>query len=444
MDDWFDEVVGHLGVKVEQLQPAVEHFRAHRLGFWNGTYMLSTAGGERGVPCVLVIDGDWLRIDGERIAKYEYDADRLTCKDGTDRPSAGAISFSVGGKAYENGFETGAFWKRVDGTVTMEGEARTFAGASLVAWFGETIDDRCRAMRLFGLRPAVVVVFGVAGCGAPAEAVAPQPSPQGANREWGGGCTAKRDEADLMGWDAGSRANVAVMRRQGVLAVRFATDGCKVDLELLPNCLGEGTYGFSPYPASERRIARDQRELAASLPLLSVNLGSKITAGRALRTDFDLAGMASLPAGKPYARRDLHGQGCDRATHVVSRVYVGGFAIVVGESRSIEAAVTVFGAGVHGGDVRDEERLTTEGNADACKAAQRGGVESPGCSVPLRLALQPINDATSADYGAPRTSPNLDAHGCAKGRQIWNGRICEELKLDPNGHEIIDSLQLGK
>lgn len=247
-----------------------------------------------------------------------------------------------------------------------------------------------------------------------------------------------------MGWDAGSRANVAVMRRQGVLAVRFATNGCKVDLELLPNCIGEGTYAFSPYPASEKRIAHDQKELGASLPLLSVDLGGKITAGRALRTDFDLAGMAALPVGQSYARRDLHGQGCDRATHVVSRVYVGGFAIAVGESRSIEAATTIFGAGVHGGDVRDEEVVTTEGNAEACKAAQRDGVENPACSVPLRLALQPINDATAADYAAARKTPNLDAHGCAKGRQVWNGRACEDLKLDPNGHEIIDSLRLDK
>jgi hypothetical protein len=234
------------------------------------------------------------------------------------------------------------------------------------------------------------------------------------------------------------------MRRQGVLAVRFATEGCKVSLELLQNCIGDGSYAFAPYPATERRIAHDQQELGAALPLLSVNLGSKITSGRALRTDFDLAGMAALPVGKPFSRRDLHGQGCDRATHVVSRVYLGGFAIAVGESRSIEAAATVFGAGAHGASVRDQEQLTSEGNAEACKDAQRTGTESPTCAVPLRLTLQPINDATAADYGAANKTPNLDEHGCAKGRQIWNGRGCEELKLDPNGHEIYDSLRLDK
>ena len=288
------------------------------------------------------------------------------------------------------------------------------------------------------------VVLTFVGCGAPAEPVAPTPQARLANPEWGNACTAKNDEADLMGWDAGSRANVALMRRQGVLAVRYATDGCKVSLQLIPNCIGDGQYSFAPYPATEKRIAHDQSELGAKLPLFSLEVGGKLTTGRALRTDFDLAGMAALPVAKPFSRRDLHGQGCDRATHVVSRVYLGGFAIMVGESRSIEATATVFGAGASASNVRDAEQLATEGDAEACKAAQRSGTESPTCSVPLRLALMPINDATAADYAAATgKNPNRDEHGCIKGRQVWNGRECEELKLDPNGHEILDSLRLN-
>lgn len=303
-------------------------------------------------------------------------------------------------------------------------------------------------MRPVRLGSALFVALGIVavtsvGCGPPAEPVAPAPQARLANPAWGNACTAKDDEADLMGWDAGSRANVALMRHQGVLAVRFATDGCKVSLQLIPNCIGDGQYSFAAYPATEKRIAHDQTELGAKLPLFSLDVGGKLTTGRALRTDFDLAGMAALPVGKPFSRRDLHGQGCDRATHVVSRVYLGGFAIMVGESRSIEATASVFGAGVQARNVRDAEQLATEGDAEACKAAQRSGTESPTCSVPLRLALMPINDATAADYAAAADKkPNRDEHGCAKGRQVWNGRVCEELKLDPNGHEILDSLRL--
>ena len=276
-----------------------------------------------------------------------------------------------------------------------------------------------------------------------AEPVAPTPgAPKGS---WGDACSAK-SEADLMGWDSGSRASVAVLRRQGVLAVRVSSkDSCKVDLELLPDCIGAGTYAFSPYPATDKRIAHDTTELGAALPLFSLSLSGKLTQGRALRTDFDLAGVMALPAGKPLARDDLHGLGCARATHVVSRIYLGGFSMMVGESRSIEAAATIFGAGAKASNVRDAESLATEGDAESCKTAQKTGVETPLCSVPLRLGLVPINDATAIDYAATRKGkPNLDEHGCARGKQVWNGARCEELKLDPKGDEIYKSLQIKK
>ena len=102
-----------------------------------------------------------------------------------------------------------------------------------------------------------------------------------------------------MGWDAGSRANVAVLRRQGVVAVRYsALDPCKVDLELLADCIGEGQYTFAPYPAKDSRVAHDRSELGAKLPVFSVELASKLTTGRALRTDFDLAGVMTFAGGQ--------------------------------------------------------------------------------------------------------------------------------------------------
>ena len=100
-------------------------------------------------------------------------------------------------------------------------------------------------------------------------------------------------------------------------------------------------------------------------------------------------------------------------------------------------------AGAKAGNVRDAENLATEGDAEACKTAQKTGVESPLCSVPLRLGLMPINDAIGSDYaGAANGKPNLDEHGCARGKQVWSGGRCEDLKLDPNGNEIYKSLEL--
>jgi hypothetical protein len=127
----------------------------------------------------------------------------------------------------------------------------------------------------------------------------------------------------------------------------------------------------------------------------------------------------------------------------VSRIYQGGFSMMVGESRTIDAAATVFGAGARGSNVRDAESLATEGDAEACVAAQKTGSESPLCAVPLRLGLLPINDATAQDYvGARIGKPSFDEHGCIRGKQVWNVSRCEDLKLDPKGDTIYKSLQL--
>ena len=124
----------------------------------------------------------------------------------------------------------------------------------------------------------------------------------------------------------------------------------------------------------------------------------------------------------------------------MSRIYLGGFSMMVGESRSIEAAATIFGAGASGANVREAESLASEGNAEACQGAQKTGTESPLCAVPLRLGLLAINEATANDYGGGK--PTVDEHGCTRGKQVWNGQRCDDLKLDPNGNEIYKSLQL--
>ncbi len=283
-------------------------------------------------------------------------------------------------------------------------------------------------------------------CGPSPEPVSPGPEPSRPQSTWGAATCTKGEakaEADLMGWDAAARANLNVLRRQGIVAVRYtpAKDSCEAQLELVPDCIGEGAYLFAPYPGSDKRVVHDKLELGAKLPVFSLDLSGKLTTGRALRTDFDLAGVMTLPAGKPFARSDLHGQGCAKATHVVSRVYLGGFSMMVGETSSIEAAATIFGVGASTAKVKEAESLAKEGDAEACAAAQKSGTQSPQCSVPLRLAFLALNEASYRDY-AGMTGP--DEHGCQRGKQVWNGKVCEDLKLDPNGEEIFNSFSKKK
>jgi hypothetical protein len=207
-----------------------------------------------------------------------------------------------------------------------------------------------------------------------------------------------------MAWDPGSRANLDRLRRTGVVAVRYAAKGCNVELELLSNCIGAGSYSFAPYSANERKLARNANELFAALPVGAARLAGKLKGSRAVRTDYMLAGTQSLPPNARFRGADLQGVDCARATHVVSTIYVGGFAIAAGESREMEARASLFGAGAGGLSGAEVEILGDEGDADACRAAQRDGKESTLCTVPLRIGPLPIDNANGGSGGALRGS----------------------------------------
>jgi hypothetical protein len=240
-----------------------------------------------------------------------------------------------------------------------------------------------------------------------------------------------------MGWKAGQRANLNTLRRQGVVAVRYEAKGCDVELEVLPNCIGEGSYGFSPYVANESKLARNEAELRAKLPIGAADLSGKLADGWSLRTDYRLAGMLSLPIGKRYPHDALTGLDCDRATHVVARIYLGGFGLAVGEHRSIAAAATVFGAGLAAEHVAERELLASEGDPDGCRQAQKEARESPLCSAPLRVGLLPLGTPIDHQAAAPDPRTGLpplavfDDHGCNQEWQVWNGERCVTVREKP-------------
>lgn len=224
-------------------------------------------------------------------------------------------------------------------------------------------------------------------------------------------CSAVRPqtEPDLMAWDPGSRSNLNRLRRQGVVAVRYEAKGCNVELELLSNCIGTiGKYEYSPYSANEHKVAHNASELFAQLPVGAARLGGSVKGNRALRTDYMMAGQYALPAGTEFKAADLRGPDCARATHVVSAVYVGAFAMGAGETRSIEASATLLGAGAGGKSNADVEVIGDEGNAEACTSSQKDGKESEQCAVPLRiglLALVPVASPPSQAAAAPPLAP---------------------------------------
>lgn len=222
-------------------------------------------------------------------------------------------------------------------------------------------------------------------------------------------CTEGRlpTEPDLMAWDSSSRANLAAMHEEGVIAVRYQLDGCEPKLTVLPNCIGpqEPDYEYKPYSATDKKIARSTQELFAELPLGAASLRGKLGRDRAVRTDYALVGLLTLPPASSWRREDLQGTGCQDATHVVARIYLGGFALASGNATEIEAAASFFAIG-NAGAAHQSQRIEvqTEGEEDACIKARTTGDSQRMCNVPLRIGLIPLEGVEDESVTqAPRT-----------------------------------------
>jgi formylglycine-generating enzyme required for sulfatase activity len=265
-----------------------------------------------------------------------------------------------------------------------------------------------------GLTMMTFGVVALVACGPNKEPAMPSTGPSTGEAFGGVQCTAVRPqtEPDLMAWDSGSRATLRSVKEQGVVVVRYEAEGCNVQLHVLPNCVAKGSYAFSPYSAKETKMARTANELFAELPVGAAKLSTKLKGTHAIRTDYMMAGVESLKIGSTFKPEELVGD-CGGATHVVSKIYVGGFALAAGETRDLEGGASVFlvpavsaGGGAKTGSA--VEHLQHEGSAKACEEAQEKGTPSPQCSVPLRIALMSL--------GAKQVA-------CPSG-STWDGKQC--------------------
>jgi len=192
-------------------------------------------------------------------------------------------------------------------------------------------------------------------------------------------------EPDLMALDAADRAAFAAVRGQGIAVVHYEQHGCDIKLELLNNCLAPGQYQFVPYREQQTKSAKDANELFAKLPVGALSVAGKLNGQRALRADYMLAGMAQLPIGFNVDPSQLVGE-CGRATHIVTRMYLGGFTMAAGESEELAAQASVF-VDVGASTKSSLERVRYAGDPKSCEESWRTQNESVGCSTPLRLVL---------------------------------------------------------
>lgn len=209
----------------------------------------------------------------------------------------------------------------------------------------------------------------------------------------------KKTEVSLLASESQQRQFLSSALHQGAAVaahydVDYGDDGCRVRLEILPNCHAEGWYQFHASPVSDYHVVNDEQEAFAKLTLWSPEVGAKFKQHHAFRADFMYVGVASLPMDARYDVHDFSGDACERATHVIGRAYVGGMAWAFGDSKELEASVSLFKVAAGAKTSSEVGRVHTEGNAAACEQAQVAGEPNHACDMPLHVGLIPIKNAT--------------------------------------------------
>lgn len=182
-------------------------------------------------------------------------------------------------------------------------------------------------------------------------------------------------------------------------------------------------YHVADAPRVEEMRIRSAAELNARLPLSVGHYGGYLEAGSELLFHyvtigaFELAGVPELPRG------DID---CSRATHYVTTLSVGAFAM--SEERHGRGSISagVGPAGATASAERESGEMTIHGDLAACL----DGSQHIGCRTPLQLRLEPIprrwwidGDMSASTGGAATpswpTPESLPATGLAIDRDTW-------------------------
>jgi hypothetical protein len=207
-------------------------------------------------------------------------------------------------------------------------------------------------------------------------------------------CSRLEEEVDLVGWAPAGRAQLASVAAQGLAVVHLEVTGCRATLEVLPRCTsGKASYGYTASDESQSRISHDAGSLQASFPLGPVDLSGKLSGNRSVRADYRLAGVHRIPVGTRFALPDLVGD-CSRATHVVSAIYRGAFALASGLTAAIGASASLLSTEVD----RSVEMLDRAGRVEACTGSD---APAAGCDVPLRIEVTPLESTGRAGQQLP-------------------------------------------
>lgn len=261
---------------------------------------------------------------------------------------------------------------------------------------------------------AVVLPLLTLSCGSSvAESVRPKASTAGAalGDEPAGEDGECRDVKEggrplVVDWKPEQRGDLEVAMSQGIAVMAY---DCK-KMELLPDCVAEGSYGFKGVVLKQQLIRlEDQDEIRANLPFSGAALAAQLKAelDRGATLDLATALVGNLTGSRlSLSQSELKGR-CKGATHFVRGANVGAFVMQSGERAKLATAAGMFGASASAGSNSSRMARVEDGSVDACRESGADSANPPrNCGALVRVHLLPIEAAGAAQ--APSTpSPAL-------------------------------------
>jgi hypothetical protein len=196
-------------------------------------------------------------------------------------------------------------------------------------------------------------------------------------------------------WPASEKANLEALSRAGAVAVAYA--GC--NLRVLSECRLRGAYHWQrTTPATDSLEINNEDELYARLPLGAASLEGELKRTGKLAVHTTVAGQLKLEeSGVPEIPASA---ACAQATHVVSALAVGAFALTSGATGSGKASATVASIGEAGGSRnRSATLMRSAGDPDSCGSSTDQSPH-PNCASPIQVFLTPI-PGRAAEEGPP-------------------------------------------
>lgn len=211
----------------------------------------------------------------------------------------------------------------------------------------------------------------------------------------------------VVDWKPEQRGDLEVAMSQGIAVMAY---DCH-KMELLPDCLAEGSYGFKGVVFKQQVIRlQDEDEIRANLPFSGNALAAQLKGDleRGATLDLATALVGNLTGSRiSVSRQELNGR-CQGATHFVRGANIGAFVMQSGERAAAATAAALFGASASAGSRSSRLARVEDGSVEACKESRADSTNPPrNCGALVRVRLLPISSETVT--GPSAIDPNAAA-----------------------------------